>query len=107
MTKKLLTATAAVLFAAAVHADDAYHQFIEGNPDSDNERRAYQGATAVQPGVGADIDRYQGFGDDNPDLFDVELGSSPKSDIPNIYGPFGGSTDLTYGPFGGSSTLRY
>ena len=95
MTKTLL-ATATNLIATSVHAADSRQQFIDGNPDSDNSRGFYSGLTAVQPGVGSDIDRYQGIGDDNPDLFNVELGPSPRNERPEIYGAFGASPDLSY-----------
>jgi hypothetical protein len=95
MTKTLI-ATAAILFAASVQAADSRQQFIDGNPDSDNTRGFYNGMTAVQPGIGTDLDRYHGIADDNPDLFNVELGPSPKHERPEIYGPFGASPDLSY-----------
>jgi hypothetical protein len=95
MTKTILV-VAAVLFAASAQAADSRQQFVMGNPDSDNSRMHYQGVTAIQPGVGADFDRYQGFGGANPDLFAVDVGTSTPDELPDIYGPFGGSPDLSY-----------
>ncbi len=79
-----------MLFAATVQAADSRQHFIHGNPDSDNSRRLYMDVTAVQPGVGADISRYQGIADGNPDLnanrdlFSVDLGTSPKHQLADI-----------------------
>lgn len=95
MTKTLI-ATAAILFATSVHAADSRQQFIGGNPDSDNSRGFYSGVTAVQPAVGSNIDRYQGIADDNPDLFNVELGPSPRNQLPETYGSIGANPDLNY-----------
>ncbi|MGB5735285.1 MAG: hypothetical protein WBM40_12680 [Thiohalocapsa sp.] len=93
---KIILATTAILFAASIQAADSRQAFVMGNPDSDNSGAHYQGVTAVQPGVGADLNRYQGVADDNPDLFAVDLGMSPATDLPDIYGPFGNSPDLSY-----------
>jgi hypothetical protein len=95
MTKLILT-TAAVLFTVSAHAADSYQQFVQGNPDSDNTRAHYTGVQAQPPGVGADISRYQGFGEGNPDLFEIELGRSPKSQSPEIYGAAEGNPDLSF-----------
>jgi hypothetical protein len=95
MTKTII-ATSAILFAATAYAADSRQRFISDNPDSDNSRDFYQGVTAVAPGVGAGLDRYQGIADGNPDLFAMDLGSSPSHERPDIYGPFGASPDLTY-----------
>ena len=95
MTKTVL-ATGAFLFATSIQAADSRQQFVMDNPDTDNSRGFYQGVTAVQPGVGADLDRYQGVADDNPDLFAVDLGTSPPNELPDIYGSFGGNPDVSY-----------
>jgi predicted membrane-bound mannosyltransferase len=100
MTKTIAIAAAA-LFTAGAQAADSYQQFTAGNPDSSNPLIKYEGVTAVQPGVGSDVDRYQGIGRGNSDLFDVDLDAafnreSERSERPNIYGPFGGSPDLSY-----------
>jgi hypothetical protein len=95
MTKTIIS-TAAILFAATAYAADSRQQFISDNPDSDNSRGFYQGVTAVAPGFGADIDRYQGLADDNPDLFAAALGTAPPHERPDIYGPLGASPDVTY-----------
>ena len=93
MTKTIIT-TAAILLAASAHAADSRQQLISGNPDSDNSRGVSQGVTAMAPGVGADLNRYHGLADDNPDLFGVNLGMSSTHQRPNVYGSFGASPDL-------------
>ncbi len=93
---KTIVAATVILFAASAQAADSRQQFISGNPDSDNSRDFYVGMTAVQPGIGADFDRYQGFGEGNPDLFSEGFGPSPEHQSPDIYGAFGGSPDLSY-----------
>jgi len=95
MTKLILT-TAALLFTVSAHAADSYQQFIQDNPDSDNSRAVYTGVQAQPPGVGADINRYQGVGTGNPDLFEIDLGRSPKSQTPEIYGSAEGNPDLSF-----------
>lgn len=95
MTKLILT-TAAVLFTVSAQAADSYQQFIQNNPDSDNSRARYTGVQAQPPGVGADINRYQGLGEGNPDLFEMDLGRSPKSETPDIYGAAEGNPDLSF-----------
>lgn len=101
MTKtKIAIAAAALMVSAGAYASDSYRQFTAGNPDSSNDRSGYQGVAAVQPSVGADIDRYHGIGDGNPDLFSVDLGggrpAAGSGELPEIYGPFGRSPDLSY-----------
>lgn len=94
---KTIIATAAILFTASAQASDSLQQFTDGNPDSDNSRHIYMDVTAMQPSVGADLDRYQGIGRGNPDLFKGSIGSSTEhQDAPDIYGPFGASPDLSY-----------
>jgi hypothetical protein len=97
---KTLAMTAAALFAVSAQAADSYRQFTAGNPDIAGNRTGYEGVTAMQPGVGSDIDRYQNFGNGNPDLFDVDLtgvqSGRDRSGRPDIYGPFGKSPDLGY-----------
>lgn len=95
MTKLILT-TAAVLFSVSAHAADSYHQFIQDNPDSDNSRARYTAVQAQPPGVGADTKRYQGVGAGNPDLFEIDLGRSPESQTPDIYGSAEGNPDLSF-----------
>jgi len=96
MTKLITVTAAALFFAASAQAADTYHDFLDGNPDSDNTRVGYIGVTAAPPSVGADLDRYHALDDGNPDLFSVELGTSARSEDPDIYGTFGGSPDLAY-----------
>ncbi|WP_295881543.1 hypothetical protein [uncultured Thiohalocapsa sp.] len=100
MTKTLAIA-AAVLFTAGAQAADSYRALTAGNPDSSNPLIKYEGVTAVQPGVGSDVDRYQGIARGNSDLFNVDLDAAfnqerGSSERPDIYGPFGGSLDLSY-----------
>jgi hypothetical protein len=94
---RFLTATAALLLAGSLQAAESYQQFVRGS-EADNERTFYAGVTALQPGVGATLDRYQGIGDGNPDLFSVGLGSSLKTNTgrPDIYGPFRDGNELSY-----------
>ena len=55
------------------------------------------GVTAVQPGVGADLDRYQGVADGNADLFNVMLdGQSSSHETPQIYSGAQGNPDLAF-----------
>lgn len=96
-----IIASAALLLASGVHAGSAYDEFTAGNPEFSGGRLGYQGVAAVQPSVGADINRYQGIGDGNPDLFSVdldaaELTGNDNRPRPDIYGPFGASPDLSY-----------
>lgn len=94
---KIILATAALLFAASIQAADSRQQFVMDNPDSDNSRGFYQGVTAVQPGVGADLDRYQGVADDNADLFNVMLeGQNSSHKTPEIYSGAQGNPDLAF-----------
>jgi len=94
---KTITITAAVLFSAAAQAGDSYQQFTAGNPDIRSESVRFQGVTAVQPGVGSDIDRYHGVADGNADLFSMDLDQTPRDSAtqPEIYGPSGQSPDLS------------
>ena len=96
MTKTIL-ATAAFLFATSIQAADSRQQFVMDNPDADNSRGFYQGVTAIQPGVGADLDRYQGVADDNADLFNVMLdGQSSSHETPQIYAGAERNPDLAF-----------
>lgn len=100
MTKTLIIA-AAILFTAGAQAADSYRELTAGNPDSGSGLIKYEGVTAVQPSVGSDVDRYQGIGRGNSDLFNVDLDAAfnrerERSERPDIYGPFGGSPDLSY-----------
>lgn len=100
MTKTLAIA-AATLFATGAQAADSYQQFTAGNPDIGARGISYADVTAVQPGVGSSVDRYQGIAQGNSDLFSVDLGTTTdrvgtRSERPDIYGPFGGSPDLSY-----------
>jgi len=95
---KTLAISAALLVGAGAQAADSYEQFTAGNPDVRSGDIGYQGVTAVQPGVGSDIDRYHGIATGNSDLFAVDLEQARRDsgERPDIYGPFGKSPDLTY-----------
>jgi hypothetical protein len=98
---KMLAITAAALFTVSAEAADSYSEFTAGNPDSGHERITYEGVTATQPGVGSTIDRYQGLGQGNPDLFtlDIEATADARhadSERPDIYGSFSGNPDLSF-----------
>lgn len=96
MTKTIL-ATAAFLFATSIQAADSRQHFVMGNPDSDNGRGFYRGVMAIQPGVGTDLDRYQGIADGNADLFNVMLdGQRSRHESPRIYAGAEGNPDLTF-----------
>ena len=96
MTKTIL-ATAAFLFTTSIQAADSRQQFVMDNPDTDNSRSFYRGVTAMQPGVGVDLDRYQGFADRNPDLFNVRLdGQCSSHETPQIYAGADGNPDLAF-----------
>ena len=78
-TTIITTAVAATLFtaaAAAVSAADVYHGFA-GNPDLVRQYNAVE-TTAMQPGIGSEIDRYHGVADRNADLFNVSRRTEQK-----------------------------
>ena len=94
---KTILATAAFLFATSIQAADSRQQFVMDNPDTDNSRGFYQGVTAIQSGVGAALDRYQGVADGNADLFNVMLdGQSSSHETPQIYAGAEGNPDLAF-----------
>ena len=98
MTKTIFaTAVAATLFTAAatVSAANVYQGFA-GNPDLVRQYNAVE-TTAVQPGIGSDIDRYHGIADGNADLFNVMLdGQRSSHETPQIYAGAEGNPDLTF-----------
>jgi predicted membrane-bound mannosyltransferase len=98
---KTIAITALALFSLSAQAADSYREFTAGNPDSSNPLIKYESVTAVQPGIGSDIDRYQGIGRGNPDLFNVDLEAAfnrerERSERPNIYGPLSRNPDLSF-----------
>lgn len=97
-TASILTIATAMSFGAVgALADDAYHAFIAGNPDSNGDRGELRNIVAAQPGVGSDVDRYQGIGDGNGDLmFDIGDAMSREHEAPRIYSDFGGYPDAQF-----------
>ena len=95
---KIIYATvAASMFAASVSASGIYSGFGQNNPDlNDSYASSSGGMTAVQPGVGSDIDRYHGWADGNADLFRDRHTSSHGSDSgsADVYHGFEGNPDL-------------
>jgi hypothetical protein len=86
---------AAGLFAATtVAADEVYQGFAQGNPDLRAQPNQFIGGGVTQRGVGDSIDRYQGWGDDNGDLFNRFDASTDTYEAPRIYQGFAGNPDL-------------
>jgi hypothetical protein len=97
-TASILSVAAAISFGAAgALADDAYHAFVAGNPDSNGDRGGLRDIVAAQPGVGSDVDRYQGIGDGNSDLmFEISDAISREHEAPRIYSDFGVYPDAQF-----------
>ena len=94
MTKTIFaTAVAATLFTAAANVSAAnVYQGFAGNPDLVRQYNAVE-TTAVQPGIGSDIDRYHGIAD----LFNLMLdGQRSSHETPQIYAGAEGNPDLTF-----------
>lgn len=101
--KTLTTTLAATFFSVAasgVSAADVYQGLGAGHPDLSSQPLGFEegfGVSAVQPGVGSQIDRYQGIADGNSDLFNVRIDGPPDSSkVPNIYGGAKGNPDLSF-----------
>lgn len=94
--KTIITAAAASLFAASVSAGSIYNGFEQGNPDlASGYSSSDRAITASQPGVGSSIDRYHGWGDGNPDLFEDKQATSVSRSAPaDVYRGFAGNPDL-------------
>ena len=93
---KTITTIAAALFAANVSAFDIYYDLGEGNPDLSTERLSAEDFVGVQPSIGDSVERYHGWADGNPDLFEADFsGPTDGGDNPDIYIGFSGS-DLQY-----------
>ena len=97
--KTIITTIAATLFAASasVSASGIYNDFGQGNPDLNASH--YDGSSQIaasQPGVGSSFDRYRGWADGNPDLFDDRQGSTTvgHSSTVDVYRGFSGNQDL-------------
>lgn len=96
--KTIITAVAATLFTAAATTASAadFYKGFAGNPDLVRQYNAVA-PIAVQPGVGSDIDRYQGVADGNADLFNVMIeGRASNGDAPRIYSGAQGNPDLAF-----------
>ena len=102
--KTITTSLAATLFSVAatgaLAAGDFYQGLGAGHPDLYSHPAAVEhgfGVSAVQPGVGSQIDRYQGIAGGNADLFNVRLqGPSDSGQAPVIYGGAEGNPDLSF-----------
>jgi hypothetical protein len=85
------------LSAGGALAGDAYQVFTAGNPDSNGNRSELLDVVAAPPGVGTDIDRYQGIADGNGDLtFEIGPHMSREHELPGIYSGFGGYPDAQF-----------
>ena len=98
MTKTILaTAVSATLFTAAatVSAANVYQGFAD-NPDLVRQYNTVD-TTAMQSGIGSDVNRYQGVADGNADLSNVMLdGQSNSHEAPQIYAGAEGNPDLAF-----------
>ena len=95
--KRFAAIIALASFATAAGAADIYQQFSQRNSDLRVQPNHYVGAT--QRGVGASVDRYQGWADGNGDLFsssDAWITNPPMSDhqLPDVYRGFADDPDL-------------
>ena len=95
--KRFASLIALASFATAAGATDIYQQFSEGNSDLRAQPNEYMGTT--QRGVGASVDRYQGWADGNGDLFkrsDAGIADPHMSNhqLPNVYRGFSGDPNL-------------
>ena len=78
--KHIITAAAISFFATSVSAADVYKNIGEGNSDLYPHRADFGTVMGVQPMVGGGVDRYQGFADGNPDIFDAgSIRGTPRS----------------------------
>ena len=103
--KTITTSLAATLFSVAatgaLAAGDFYQGLGAGHPDLYSHPAAVEhgfGVSAVQPGVGSQIDRYQGIAGGNTDLFNVRLDGPVKhnGERPAIYSGAEGNPDLSF-----------
>jgi hypothetical protein len=96
--KTIITTAAAALFAANVGAVEIYDLFVAGNPDASTQRvTSAEDFAGVQPSIGDSVDRYHGWAEGNPDLFNSR-GSGPadSGDDPDIYKGVSGNPDLHF-----------
>ena len=94
--KKIATTLATALFATGAAAADIYNGFGGKNPDlSVGYASVETTVTGMQPGIGDSFDRYHGWADNNPDLFNSTGMSRSTHESPDRYGSFGdGNPDL-------------
>jgi hypothetical protein len=96
--KTIIITAAAALFAANVGAADSYSNLVSGNPDSSAQRvTGSEDFAGVQPSIGDNVDRYQGFADGNTDLFEGDGRQERMSTgRPDIYINVSGNPDLRF-----------
>jgi len=102
--KTITTTLAATLFAVAATgvsaAEDVYQGLGVGHPDLSSHPTGVEdgfGVSAMQPGVGSQVERYQGIAKGNSDLFDLRLEAPARqSQSPTIYGAAQGNPDLSF-----------
>ena len=97
MMKRLLAVIASSFFAAGASAAGFYGGLDEGNSDLSTQRVSAEDFAGVQPSIGDSVERYQGWADGNPDLFEADFsGPTDGGDNPDIYMLFSDSPDLQY-----------
>jgi hypothetical protein len=95
--KTIITAAAAVLFAANVGAADFYHGLDEGNSDLSTSRVSGEDLSAIQPSIGDSVDRYHGWAEGNADLFKGDgTQERPSTGRPDIYMDISQNPDLAF-----------
>lgn len=95
--KTIITAVAVTFFTATVSAANFYHGLDAGNSDLSLQRLSADDFTGVQPSIGDTVDRYQGWGHGNPDLFNSDENVRTDSgEDPNIYRNVSGNPDLNF-----------
>ena len=94
--KTIATAIVAALFATGATASNIYGGFGNNNSDlSVGYASGQMDVTGVQPGVGDSFDRYQGWANNNPDLFSATGAPRSTHESPDRYGSFDdGNPDL-------------
>lgn len=94
---KLAAAIVATMFAAGAGAADVYKGLDRGNSDLSNPRLSTEDFVGVQPSIGDGVDRYHGWADGNPDLFEADRSGTTNSGAdPNIYTGISGNPDLQF-----------
>jgi hypothetical protein len=89
---RFILAVTAFLVATAVSAADSdgiYNGFSAGNPDLFSDSVSKDEVTALQPGIGGNVDVYRGFEVGNPDLFtSSDSQGEHYSGAPDVYHGF-------------------